>query len=66
MYHKEFTESKTEPINIDDCNIDDYVSTKNPLMYHVYDDKRVKSFQNYLPLFYKVYNVSAMKMHQMT
>jgi hypothetical protein len=35
-------------------------------MYHVYDDKRVKSFQNYLPLFYKVYNVPAMKMHQMT
>ena len=66
VYHKEFTESKTEPINIDDCNIDDYVSTKNPLMYHVYDDKRVKSFKNSLPLFYKVYNVSAMKMHQMT
>ena len=29
------------------------------------NDKRVKSFQNYLPFFYKIYNISAMKMHQM-
>ncbi len=28
--------------------------------------KKVKVFQNYLPFFYKIYNVSAMKMHQMS
>ena len=27
--------------------------------------KQVKSFQNDLPIFYAIYNISAMKMHQL-
>ena len=46
-------------------NPDDHMKKESPLIYHVYNDTKVKSFQNYLPFFYKIYNVSAMKMHQM-
>jgi hypothetical protein len=41
------------------------MKNESPLIFRVYNDKRVKSFQSYLPLFYRVYNISAMKMHQM-
>jgi hypothetical protein len=41
------------------------MKTESPLIFHVYNDERVKSFQNYLPFFSKNYNVSAMKMRQM-
>ena len=46
-------------------NPDDHIKSESPLIYHVYNNKKIKSFQNYLPFFYKIYNVSAMKMHQM-
>ena len=52
-------------IDMDNFNPDDHIKTESPLIFHVYNNKRVKSFQNYLPFFYKIYNVSAMKMHQM-
>jgi len=32
---------------------------------HMYHTKKVKSFQNDLPVFYAIYNISAMKMHQL-
>jgi len=52
-------------IDIDKFNPDDHMKSESPLIYHVYNNKKIKSFQNYLPFFYKIYNVSAMKMHQM-
>ena len=50
---------------MDKFNPDEHMKTESPLIYHVYNNKKIKSFQNYLPFFYKIYNVSAMKMHQM-
>ncbi len=52
-------------IDIDIFNPDNHIKTESPLIYHVYNNKRIKSFQNYLPFFYRIYNISAMKMHQM-
>ncbi len=53
-------------IDIDNFNPDEHMKTESPLIYHVYNDKRIKSFQNDLPtFFYRIYNISAMKMHQM-
>ena len=52
-------------IDINKFNPDDHIKSESPLIYHVYNNKKIKSFQNYLPFFYKIYNVSAMKMHQM-
>ncbi len=46
-------------------NPDEHMKTESPLIYHVYNNKKIKVFQNYLPFFYKIYNVSAMKMHKM-
>lgn len=65
IYHDEFSKSK-EIINIKTLDIEKCIRSDKPLCYHVYNDKRVHIFNNYLPLFYKVYNVSAMKMHQMS
>ncbi len=31
----------------------------------MYNTKKVKSFQNDLPIFYAIYNISALKMHQL-
>ncbi len=42
------------------------MKTESPLRFHLYNDKRVKSFQNNLPFFCRISNVSAMKIHQMT
>ncbi len=55
-----------KPINIDESRVDDLISTTKPLTYHVYDDKRVILFQNCIPLFYKIYNVPAVRMHKMS
>ena len=52
-------------IDIDNFNPDEHMKTESPLIFHVYNDKKIKSFQNYLPFFYRIYNISAMKMHQM-
>ena len=52
-------------IDMNKFNPDDHMKTESPLIYHVYNNKKIKVFQNYLPFFYKIYNVSAMKMHKM-
>ena len=67
IYKSEFMNDNKDDqfIDMDNFNPDDHMKTESPLIFHVYNDKRVKSFQNYLPFFYKIYNVSAMKMHQM-
>ena len=65
VYKSEFLNDSNITIDIDNFNPDDHMKKESPLIYHVYNDKKVKSFQNYLPFFYKIYNVSAMKMHQM-
>ena len=46
-------------------NIDDYIAKESPILYHVYNNNKIRSFQNHLPLFYKVYDVSAIKMYKM-
>ncbi len=43
-------------IDIDNFNPDKHIKTESPLIYHVYNDKSIKSFQNYLPFFYRIYN----------
>ena len=50
---------------INESSIYEFVTDKKPLGYHVYNMKRNKHYQNTLPFFYKIYNVSAMKMHQL-
>jgi len=67
VYKSEFIndDNDDKKVDIDNFNPDYYMKKESPLIYHVYNDKRVKSFQNYLPFFYKIYNLSAMKMHQM-
>ena len=57
--------NKDKTIDLNNFNPDEHIKTESPLIFHVYNDKRVKSFQNYLPFFYRIYNISAMKMHQM-
>lgn len=37
-----------------------------PTCFHLYDIKKIKCSQNSLPIFRKVYNTSAIKLHQMT
>jgi len=67
VYKSEFMHDNDndKKVDIDKFNPDHHMKTESPLIYHVYNDKKVKSFQNYLPFFYKIYNLSAMKMHQM-
>jgi hypothetical protein len=65
IYHDEFSKNKN-PVDIKSIDIDNCIRNDKPLCYHVYDDKQMKLFNNYLPLFYKIYNVSAVKMHQMS
>jgi hypothetical protein len=67
IYKSEFMNDNKDDqfIDMDNFNPDNHMKTESPLIFHVYNDKRVKSFQNYLPFFYKIYNVSAMKMHKM-
>jgi hypothetical protein len=43
-------------------NPDNHMKTESQLIYHVYNNSKIKSFQNYHPLFCKFDNVSAMKM----
>ncbi len=67
VYKSEFmNENKDDKhVDMDNFNPDEHMKTESPFIFHVYNDKRVKSFQNYLPLFYRIYNISAMKMYQM-
>jgi hypothetical protein len=67
VYKSEFMTDNNDDktIDINKFNPDDHIKSESPLIYHVYNNKKIKSFQNYLPFFYKIYNVSAMKMHQM-
>jgi hypothetical protein len=41
------------------------VKIESPVKHHVYNNNKVKVFHNDIPFFYKIYNVPAMKMHQM-
>ncbi len=62
VYHEEFHNETLEPINFNESFIYEFVTDKKPLWYHVYNMKRN---QHTLPFFYKIYNVSAMKMHKL-
>jgi hypothetical protein len=67
VYHDEFNNTELEkPIDMDNINIDDHISHEKPVCYHLYDNSKIHMFQNDLPLFYKIYNISAIKMHQMS
>jgi hypothetical protein len=48
---------------MDNFNPDEHMKTKSPLIFHICNDEKVKSFQYNLPFFYRIYNISAMKMH---
>jgi hypothetical protein len=68
VYHHEFnyTESPEQScICIDDMDVNKYISDEKPLCYHLFNMKRNQKPYNELPFHYKIYNVSAMKMHQM-
>ena len=45
--------------------ISDFFCVEKPVCYHMYDMKKVRHFQNDLPIFYKIYNVSALKMYKL-
>ena len=66
VYHEEFfNDTNNEPINFEESSIYEFVTDKKPLCYHVFNMKRNKHCQNNLPFFYKIYNVSAVKMHKL-
>jgi hypothetical protein len=65
VHHEECLNETLEPINLNESSIYEFVTDKKPLCYHVYNIKRNKHYQNTLPFFYEIYNVSAMKMHQL-
>ena len=65
VYHEEFHNETLEPININESSIYEFITDKKPLCYHVYNMKRNKHYQNNLPFSYKIYNLSAIKMHQL-
>jgi hypothetical protein len=44
-------------IDLNNFNPGEHIKSESPLIFHVYNDMRVKSFQNYLPFFYRVYNI---------
>jgi energy-coupling factor transporter ATP-binding protein EcfA2 len=58
-------DNNSEPINFEESPIYEFVTDKKPLCYHVFNMKRNKHCQNTLPFFHKIYNLSAMKMHQL-
>ena len=70
VYADEFTSegSNDTPINLNDrtLSIKKFVSLDKPACFHLYNDKRIKLFHNSLPLFYKIYSVSAVKMYKMS
>jgi hypothetical protein len=67
VYHDEFNDTEIEkPIDMDNVNIHDYISHEKPVCYRLYNNSKINMFQNDLPLFNKIYNISAIKMHQMT
>ena len=64
VYRKEFLNCKKE-INLDDMNPDEYMNETKPLCYHVFNNNRVNLVHDTLPTFYKIYSMSALKMHKM-
>ncbi len=66
IYHNEFLDnSDNKVVKVEEIEVSDYISSDKPVCFHLYNNKRVKHLFNSLPLFYKIYNVSAMKMYQM-
>ena len=65
IYHDEFNNNTNEPLNIDNMKVFDFLTEDKPIAYHVYNMKRNKHVHNALPFFYKIYNLSALKMHEM-
>ena len=66
LYEKEFNNEESEkPIDINNIMISDFFYDEKPVCYHMYDMQKVKHFQNDLPIFYKIYNVSALKMYRL-
>jgi tRNA A37 threonylcarbamoyladenosine biosynthesis protein TsaE len=66
LYANEFNEEEKETnIDIDKIMISDFFCVEKPVCYHMYDMMKVRHFQNDLPIFYKIYNVSAMKMYKL-
>jgi hypothetical protein len=63
VYHDKFEQNAE--LNIRELDINKCITKEKPLCYHIYNTKEVKQFQNALPFFYKIYNVSAVKMHKM-
>ena len=64
VYHQDFMDVEKE-INVDTMDPNDYVNETKPLCYHVFNNSRMHHFHNSLPIFYKIYNMSAVKMHKM-
>ncbi len=52
-------------VDVDNFNPDEHMKTESPLLFHVYNDKWLKVFKFFSPFFYRIYNISAMKMNQM-
>ena len=43
--------NKDKTIDLNNFNPDEHIKTESPLIFHVYNDKRVKSFQIIYPSF---------------
>jgi hypothetical protein len=56
IYRDEFLNSENDkPINIDKLNTTECYKQDKPLCYHMFNTKKVKSFQNDLPIFHAIY-----------
>ena len=66
VYTDEFLNNENDkPIDIDKLNITECYKQDKPLCYHMYNTKKVKSFQNDLPIFYAIYNISSELNHDL-
>ena len=66
IYKDEWNNSTDEPININLISLSEVMNNERPALFHLYTMNKRRYFQNELPFFYKIYNVAAMKMHQMS
>ena len=56
VFKSEFMNENKDDKHVDMGNVhpDEHIKTEIPSMFHVYNNKRVKSFQHYLPFFYRI------------
>ena len=66
VYHDKYDNKECQELDINHIDINKHMTNAKPLCYHLFNMKELKHFQNALPFFYKIYAISAVKMHRMS